>query len=296
MKQESQTLPVAPSVPAEKAIADDLDEWDWEFAAIFQHIESCSPPDEVGTPLPATYTEAVLLPRKWDAECFASKYVKVDNLDDFIKPIHETVSWLGFEFDPAFVREGHFPNGEAVADYIDRIRSFDFSESEAGHEDSGEKSDKFPQKMPPVEEHINVESTQTHIDINAEKVDSETDAGNTPPEREERSEEIGQDVEASHPSPGIPRTRIRKRSREPRRSPKSSRDSRRSSVSSQSSLSSLEAELLGRPPKRKRSDIPRRRRLDSHPRQQPGRWPSVASSAYRYDEHGSIYEMPVLIF
>jgi hypothetical protein len=97
--------------------ANDNSESAWEADAIFAELEPTHPPDEVGRPLPSIYTEDVVLPRKWDSKCIESEYFNPDNLEEFIKPIHETKYWQDMEFDPAFVRDGRFPNGELLRDF-----------------------------------------------------------------------------------------------------------------------------------------------------------------------------------
>ncbi|KFH45195.1 hypothetical protein ACRE_040030 [Hapsidospora chrysogenum ATCC 11550] len=100
-----------------KADANDNFESPWEADAIFAEPEPTHPPDEVGRPLPSTYTEDVVLPRKWDSKCIESEYFNPDNLEEFTRPIHETKYWQDMEFDPAFVRGGKFPNGELLRDF-----------------------------------------------------------------------------------------------------------------------------------------------------------------------------------
>ena len=93
-----------------------LDEWDEQ--TIFREPDKVHHPDETGTPLPATYTEDVMLPRKWNATCCESLYVKSDNVEDFILPIRKSKFWEEVKDDPAFVKNGRLPSGEAVKDIV----------------------------------------------------------------------------------------------------------------------------------------------------------------------------------
>ncbi|KAM5360339.1 hypothetical protein ACJZ2D_013808 [Fusarium nematophilum] len=90
------------------------DDDEWEEKAIFKEPEAPHAPDEVGKPLPTSYSDEVLLPRKWDAKCIESDYVKADNLEEYVKPIHETQYWPSVEFDPAFARDGKLPCGDPL--------------------------------------------------------------------------------------------------------------------------------------------------------------------------------------
>jgi hypothetical protein len=249
------------------ALPDALDDWEWELKAIFKEPDP-SKPVEVSIPLPFAYTDKPPLPKKPDAKCLVSKFVNADNMDEFIRPIHDTVSWLLMEFDPAFARDGNFPNGEPLSEFVSRFVSLDEKEHGLGEPGSPEAVDHHSQSGT----------------LDAPRSESPLEAGSSHRQAESEQRQAKHreehDSEPSESSPSLPQTRIRKRSRDRARSPGTPRE-RRASVSSQSSLSSLEAELLGRPSKRKRPNkIPRRRRPETSSRPRPGRWPSASDSAY----------------
>jgi hypothetical protein len=58
------------------------------------------------------------LPRKWDAVCVASEFVTPNNLEQYIRPVHETIYWPVIEFDPAFVVDGILPCGEPIPKHL----------------------------------------------------------------------------------------------------------------------------------------------------------------------------------
>ncbi|WKT45845.1 Zinc finger, CCHC-type [Fusarium oxysporum f. sp. vasinfectum] len=127
-----------PDTAPEKAVDD---EFEWDKNVIFAGPEPRHPPDEVGKPLPAEYNDEVLLPRKWDAKCIESHYVQADNIEEYVKPIHETPYWSKIEHDPAFVRDGKLPSGDAIANLpprpppkLEEIARSESSESGEVHE------------------------------------------------------------------------------------------------------------------------------------------------------------------
>lgn len=87
----------------------------WEEDAIFKQAAPTHPPDEVGRPLPETYTEDILLPRKWDAKCVESEFFNADDLEEFVRPIHESKFWEALQYDPAFVYDGKLPCGDLLS-------------------------------------------------------------------------------------------------------------------------------------------------------------------------------------
>ena len=107
---DSPTRPASP--------APEVDEWTWEFSHIFKTPDAVHEPDEIGRPLPFSYNDDILLPRKWNAECIASEFVSPGNLELYIRPVHETHYWPHIEFDPAFVVEGKFPCGESIPQHL----------------------------------------------------------------------------------------------------------------------------------------------------------------------------------
>ncbi|KEY74343.1 hypothetical protein S7711_00500 [Stachybotrys chartarum IBT 7711] len=130
----------------------------------------------------------------------------------------------------------------------------------------------------------NTTKIETATEADSQLQAGSTEVNNNSEESPRDKQEPGDDLHSDgpHPSPKLSQIRIRKRSVERRRSQSPSR-SRRSSVSSQSSdLSSLEAELLGRPSKRKRSH-----KMNRRPRHEYGSRPARrrlnadAQSAYR---------------
>lgn len=104
--------------PASDEAAEEADEWKWEYEAIFKRPNPIEGPCQVGRPLPAEYTEAVLPPRDLDAASLGSDFVKDDNLEEYTRPVHKTEYWCTVKFDPAFIRDGRFPNGDLVSEFM----------------------------------------------------------------------------------------------------------------------------------------------------------------------------------
>ncbi|EKJ72575.1 hypothetical protein FPSE_07212 [Fusarium pseudograminearum CS3096] len=283
---ELEPVPVPVEAP-EKATED---EWEWEKKTILKEAEPHHPPDEVGKPLPAEYNEEVLLPRKWDAQCIESVYVQADNIEEYVKPIHETPYWSDVEFDPAFVRDGKLPSGDPVSELPPRVNQRARSErSESGevieqHPKRGHSDDDTPVERPlkrqrsrsssnarrrgshdaysgsydtyepkrhkPRRESSEYRSTNFHNVDDHRRLD-----------RHHRDRDRGRDRGRSRSrsrSRSPSRSRGRNRSRSRTRTP-ASRDSSVVSAAS-SGLDSLEAELLGRDSKAKTpEESPRRK-------------------------------------
>lgn len=227
----------------------------WEEKTIFSPAEDHHQPDEVGKPLPADYSEDVMLPRKWNAKIIESDYVKIDNVEDYMKPIHETDYWPLVEFDPAFARDGRLPCGDPlpnIAELEDQYRRSDSSESgevcerpskrgRASDDSSGERPWKRQRSHSPS----NVGPRGSREDNRASMQDT---LGPRSYEAHRDATDSRRRSDAYQPShrrsmgrrASYNRDRDRSRSRSRSKTPAS----RRSSVSD-ASLDSLEAELLG---------------------------------------------------
>jgi hypothetical protein len=257
------------------------DEWEWEKKTIFKEDEPHHPPDEVGKPLPAEYNDEVLLPRKWDAKCIESVYVQADNIEEYVKPIHETPYWPDVEFDPAFVRDGKLPNGDPVSELPSKVDQSARSErSESGevieqHPKRGHSDDdnyvERPSKRQRSRSSSNVKRRGSH-DAYSGSHDTYEPKRHKP--RRESSEyrstnfhnvDDHRRLDRYHRDRDRDRGRSRSRSRSRGRGRSRSRSrtpaSRDSSVSAASSgLDSLEAEFLGRDSKAKTpEESPRRK-------------------------------------
>ncbi|EXL77069.1 hypothetical protein FOPG_08357 [Fusarium oxysporum f. sp. conglutinans race 2 54008] len=277
-----------PDTAPEKAVDD---EFEWDKNVIFAGPEPRHPPDEVGKPLPAEYNDEVLLPRKWDAKCIESHYVQADNIEEYVKPIHETPYWSKIEHDPAFVRDGKLPSGDAIANLpprpppkLEEIARSESSESGEVHERLAKRG--HPDDDTPGERPVKRQRSRSSFDVScrgsrgrhSRSRDSYVPQGRRSrpcsPERrptefrnvddQRRSIDRYQpDRDRDHSrGRGRRRSRTRSRSRDHSRSRNRSRSrsrrrnrtptSRDSSVSAASSgLDSLEAELLGRDTKAK---------------------------------------------
>ncbi|EWY96593.1 hypothetical protein FOYG_05245 [Fusarium oxysporum NRRL 32931] len=277
-----------PDTAPEKAVDD---EFEWDKNVIFAGPEPRHPPDEVGKPLPAEYNDEVLLPRKWDAKCIESHYVQADNIEEYVKPIHETPYWSKIEHDPAFVRDGKLPSGDAIANLpprpppkLEEIARSESSESGEVHERLAKRG--HPDDDTPGERPVKRQRSRSSFDASrrgsrgrhSRSRDSYVPQGrrSRPGSPERRPTEFRNvddqrrsidryqpDRDRDHSrGRGRRRSRTRSRSRDHSRSRNRSRSrsrrrnrtptSRDSSVSAASSgLDSLEAELLGRDTKAK---------------------------------------------
>lgn len=272
---------------------DDLPETDdgeWEIRAIFKELEPPHAPDEVGKPLPASYSEQVLLPRKWDAKCIDSEFVKPDNLEEYIKPIHDKPYWNLIEFDPAFVRDGKLPCGDPLPKLPERMNQFNRSNSSENGEGieqiqkHGHTGSRTPEERPLKRQRSNSPSYSSprggeDNDISESLWDSHEPRSRKVHRSEEPDRRNTDLLDVAHRrSPG------RRQSYERGRSRTKSPSSRRSSVSNASSgLDSLEAELLGRPDKAKSPDDTTKRRQSSGSNNKPRKRQPRLDAAYRYE-------------
>ncbi|KAJ3503345.1 hypothetical protein NM208_g16533 [Fusarium decemcellulare] len=295
---ETKKVEVEVSKPESPQVSDTPDETngndlEWEKKAIFEELKAPHPPDEVGKPLPADYNDEVLLPRKWDAKCIESDYVNADNIEEYVKPIHETKYWPLVGFDPAFVRDGKLPCGDPVSELPPRseeiVRS-DSSESGEVHEQRskrGHSSDDNPAERPLKRQRSQSPSNVSHGGSRDEHSGlwDTLGARNRRPRRDSSKHRRAEARETDHRrSPertaSYHRDRSRDRSRGRSRSRSRTPASRRSSVSNASSgLDSLEAELLGRDIKAKSPDeTPKRKPSGSGTK--PKRRQTKLDSAY----------------
>ncbi|ENH69037.1 hypothetical protein FOC1_g10010211 [Fusarium oxysporum f. sp. cubense race 1] len=307
-----------PDTAPEKAVDD---EFEWDKNVIFAGPEPRHPPDEVGKPLPAEYNDEVLLPRKWDAKCIESHYVQADNIEEYVKPIHETPYWSKIEHDPAFVRDGKLPSGDAIANLpprpppkLEEIARSESSESGEVHERLAKRG--HPDDDTPGERPVKRQRSRSSFDVScrgsrgrhSRSRDSYVPQGrrSRPGSPERRPTEFRNvddqrrsidryqpDRDRDHSrGRGRRRSRTRSRSRDHSRSRNRSRSrsrrrnrtptSRDSSVSAASSgLDSLEAELLGRDTKAKTPEGSPRPK-SSMSGLKPKRRQAKLDSAYRY--------------
>ncbi|KAF5016874.1 hypothetical protein F66182_11306 [Fusarium sp. NRRL 66182] len=283
-----------PEATSEKTI--ESDDWEWEKKAIFKEPEAGHPPDEVGKPLGAVYNDEVLLPRKWDAKCIESDYVQADNIEEYVKPIHETKYWPEIEFDPAFVRNGRLASGEAVSELPPRADQVaarsESSESGEVHEQRSKRSHSADEN--PAERPLKRQRSQSSSGRQDERTHTPfRDASEHKRRRSRRGSSEYRAAEyvsvddrprsldrtTSHHRDRRDRSRGRNLSRSP--TPASRNSSRNSSISVASSgLDSLEAELLGRDSKAKTPEEPTKRK-QSMSGLKPKRRQTKLDSAYR---------------
>ena len=237
---------VQPSNEDHEEAIEDTNNSDWEVEAIFRAPARVHSPDEVGGPLPSEYNEEILLPRKWDSKCIKSEFIRPDNLEEFIRPVHETDVWEHFQFDPAFSRDGKLPSGDT------------FPRLSVSEENNLQEPPSNP-TLTPVEHSRMVDDS-----LSAERQMRKRHSDNSPRRGRELNSQQSPTRESSqyerrrrrrsdsrhreshrrdHHPPGNPQRREYEQDR------RSTPRSRRSSVSSKSShssgLDSLDRELLG---------------------------------------------------
>lgn len=83
--------------PEEGEVMDDDADWAWDEKTIFQEPEKVHFADAVAGPLPAEYTDQVLIPPAWNAKCIISKFVNADNKAEFCRPVWETPLWKRYK-------------------------------------------------------------------------------------------------------------------------------------------------------------------------------------------------------
>ncbi|KAH6895697.1 hypothetical protein B0T10DRAFT_557881 [Thelonectria olida] len=271
----------------------DTDNWEWEHGVIFKEPEPAHAPDEAGKPLPAHYFVDLVLPRKWDAKCIESEFVNADNLEDYVKSIHETSYWMLAQFDPAFARDGKLPCGDPLPTLVSEgNQAIQSNTPESG--EWGQRSRKHshsrditPEERP-LKRRRSPASSRSRSPVRREK-DMPDNCWDTlgprgrEPRRDHDSDRRGRDLR--DPSRRRSRgSRDRRRSMVGRRSRSRSVSSARSANSNASSgLDSLEAELLGRSMKTKSPKSPddtTRRRKSSTNTKKPKKRQTKLDSAY----------------
>lgn len=100
------TLSKTPEKPEEGEVTDEDPDWAWDEKTIFQEAEKTHLADAVAGPLPAEYTDDVLIPPAWNAECVVSKFVDADNKSEFCRPVWETSLWKQYKNTPPFGSPG----------------------------------------------------------------------------------------------------------------------------------------------------------------------------------------------
>lgn len=261
-------------------------DFEWEIDAIFREPESRHDPDEVGKPLPSTYNDGVLLPRKWDSKCIESEFIDLDNLEEFIRPIHETQYWEDIQFDAAFVRDGLLPSG----DPLPRIRRANETSETTGAVHQKDQND----GQHSGGEHMAVERRQSHDGQIKRKrspdpspeLRNQVHQDSPPRERRLSSHQRDRRSESYRSEPSRhdhrPRESFDRRESETRhRSPGSRRSSVSSASSHSSGLDSLDMELLGIEPKDKRQHEEDRGRQSDERAPKPKRRRVQLDSAYR---------------
>lgn len=242
-------------------------EWEWEKVQIFKENKPQSSPDEVDRPLPAGWSEEIVLPRKPDASCIHSDYVKADNLDEFLKPLHETDYWVIIEFDPAFVRDGRLPCGDPLPKSSALDDPLHKDKNSGGHQRKHECSDEELDYRENKRRRTNSPSNSQQEDGLHDLTESLLEAHNSAQGKADNHGALDGDKAGISEAPGLPLMKQRDSQAPDRRG---SPDSRRSSVSRASSdLNSLEAELLGRSSKAKtpeETEYSKRRDSDSNSR------------------------------
>ncbi|KAF7559643.1 hypothetical protein G7046_g4523 [Stylonectria norvegica] len=246
---------------AEQSLENHADDSELEEDVGLAEPEAERPPDEVGKPLPASYNEEVLLPRKWDAICVESEFVKADNLEDFSKPVHEKTYWPLIEFDPAFVLDGKLPCGDPLP------KSWNLEDRNGGSNASNNGESNTQPRKREMSDEEEVEERQgkrrrsnTNSLASLQNSISGNAVNNPTPSRHSTAQNSPLRLEtheraADSPTDGRRKISEPKESIEPRQNRSRTPASRRSSVSStSSSLNSLEAELLGLPSKENTPD------------------------------------------
>lgn len=279
---EKQAQKQASLSPA-KAVSDEID-WEWEAAAIFAEPDMAYSPDEVGVPLRGIYDEGVLMPRKWDASCVDSDFVKADNLEEFVKNIRKTKSWPMIQFDPAFAINGHLSNGNALSTLTRRQSVSVTEESELcdkkGKDRKHRRSEEQADDGGPMKR-----LKPDAASVSGRRASTEGEPSDRP--RRNSHQSLGDNNhsrqdhrERSQTADARPVSQSRGDTVDQRAS--GHRMERRSSVSSDSSdLSPLEAELLGRSTKKRTLSDRDRRRRESNRVQRVRRRRPETDSAYR---------------
>lgn len=91
-----------PERPEEGEVTDEDPDWAWDEKTVFQEPEETHLADAVAGPLPAEYTDDVLIPPAWNAKCVVSKFVDADNKAEFCRPVWETSLWKRYKDTPLF--------------------------------------------------------------------------------------------------------------------------------------------------------------------------------------------------
>ncbi|KAI1426883.1 hypothetical protein F5Y12DRAFT_239158 [Xylaria sp. FL1777] len=99
-KRESSDAVLVNTKNTEKYTAEDLD---WEEETIFKELPLKVTRDLIREPLPAEWTDAPMMPPKYDKETITSKYINSTNIDDFALSVRETKAWQVMQFHPAFL-------------------------------------------------------------------------------------------------------------------------------------------------------------------------------------------------
>lgn len=251
----------APKQASVDTCGDDASEFEWEADAIFKEPEPRHDPDEVGKPLPSTYNEDVLLPRKWDSKCIESEFINLDNHEEFTKPVHETRYWESIQFDPAFVRDGLLPSGDALPKLPG---AEDLEETSAIHREDPNGDEHVggePAILDRPKSHDGQPKRKRSHDSPPVNLRDQGRRNSPPRERRPPNRPRDRQTESYCPEPSrldhCPRGNSARResgSESRRRSPTSRRSSVSSASSSSSSLNSLDRELLGIEPKDKHGD------------------------------------------
>ena len=262
----------SPQEDAEGALAPGGDDdWKWQEKSIFREMDDLPHgPDEAGKPLPIVYDDGIVLPRKWDATCIESEFVKLDNLEQFLKPICETAHWEAMKFDPAFIMEGAFPDGTTLEAAKSITLALKKSEDEAKEQarklaEAQEELNRKQHSPGEVNEDQNERKAETR-QLNSSMIASplrEPSAHQTPNSAGKRPRDETNDrqyrpgrIDRWEPNRSQDRAQERGGSYQRRRSPSPKHDTREPSVASDQSsdLSSIEAELLGRPSKKAKKE------------------------------------------
>lgn len=79
------------------------EEFDWDERTIFLEPPSSGKVDPIAAPLPALYSEDVMIPPAFDAKALKSRYITPRNVDDFAQSVRETRDWHFVQYHPAFL-------------------------------------------------------------------------------------------------------------------------------------------------------------------------------------------------
>ncbi|XDG07235.1 hypothetical protein ABKA04_006850 [Annulohypoxylon sp. FPYF3050] len=82
----------------------DEEDLSWDERTIFQEPLVTIKVDPIAAPLPAEYSEDVMIPPAFDAKALKSQYITPRNVDDFSQSVRETRDWQVMQYHPVFLK------------------------------------------------------------------------------------------------------------------------------------------------------------------------------------------------